>query len=117
MFKRIRDFLCLDGIQDHELSPGSDWIWLTPEERLSVQSRPEAELAMRLIEKRKREAAAKDAVRVDAERYRLLRVDSAVSKRPVVWMCNESGEADAALFGEELDAAVDAALAQAKERA
>ena len=43
MFQRIRDFFV-------------DWRWLTPQERLGIQSRTEAELAQRTIERRKQQA-------------------------------------------------------------
>jgi len=54
MFKWIREALCFDGIQDDELQPGSEWLLLTPMERLSVQSRDDAEVVQRLVEERKR---------------------------------------------------------------
>jgi len=63
LMQKVRDFLLLDGIPDEDLSPGSDWKWLSPDERLSVQSRADAEVAQLLIERRKRaEQEARDAL-------------------------------------------------------
>jgi hypothetical protein len=45
--------IVIKGIQDDELSPNSDWIWLTPIERIGIQSRQDAEIARRIIEERK----------------------------------------------------------------
>lgn len=53
MFSWLKDVFRFDGIQDHELSEGSDAIWLTPMERIAVQSRDDAEIAKKLIEERK----------------------------------------------------------------
>lgn len=50
----------------------------------------------------------------DAARYRYLRVDTP-GFRPVVWMTSISGGTTDVLDGEGLDAAIDAALAQAKD--
>ena len=58
MFKWIKEALRFDGIQDDELPPGSDWLSLTPMERLGVQSRADAEIAWRLIDERKRTSVA-----------------------------------------------------------
>ena len=57
MFEFLKNIFRFDGIQDSELSPNSDGIWLTPMERLGVQSMGDAELARKLIAERK--AAAK----------------------------------------------------------
>lgn len=46
-------FLRLDGIPDEALPPGSDWRYLTPMERLGVQSQADAEIARELIRRRK----------------------------------------------------------------
>lgn len=46
----------------------------------------------------------------DAKRYRYLRADSAKSSRPVVYMCDSAAEPNAALFGEQLDVAIDKEL-------
>ena len=54
MIDWIKKAFRFDGIQDDELPPGSDWLWLTPMERLGVQSRADAEVAYRLIDERKR---------------------------------------------------------------
>jgi hypothetical protein len=60
MFKWIKKALRFDGIQNDELPPDSDWLWLTPIERLGVQSRADAEIAWRLIDERKRTLGAKN---------------------------------------------------------
>lgn len=61
MFRSINDWfkeaMRFDGIQDYELSDGSDWIWLTPIERLGVQSQDDFDVAQRLISDRKLAAA------------------------------------------------------------
>jgi hypothetical protein len=49
----LKEAIRMDGIQDNELQPDSDWLWLTPMERLGVQSRADYELAQRLIAERK----------------------------------------------------------------
>ena len=56
MFKWLKDAFRFDGIQDNELPPNSDWVWLTPMERLGVQSQADADLARELIKKRKKSA-------------------------------------------------------------
>ena len=53
MFKWLRDGLRFDGIQDDELEPGSDFIYLTPMERLGVQTPEDFEIAKQLIAERK----------------------------------------------------------------
>ena len=50
----IFDWFRLDGIQDDELPPNSDWYYLTPLERLGVQSREDAQIARRVINERRR---------------------------------------------------------------
>jgi hypothetical protein len=56
MIRWLRECFRFDGIQDDELSPGSDWLWLTPMERLGVQSWADADIARKIIESRKRAA-------------------------------------------------------------
>ena len=51
----FRDWFRFDGIRDDEIPEDSDWQWLTPMERIGVQTRGDAEIAMRLIEERKRQ--------------------------------------------------------------
>jgi len=64
MIKFLKDCFNFDGIQDSELTPNSDWIWLTPTERLGVQCRDDAEVAYKLIEQRKKLALQSDKVRI-----------------------------------------------------
>lgn len=86
--------------------------------RLMAVCTPE-NIAALLADRDEREAklrAEVEALRADAERYRYLRVDSAMSARPVVWMCNGDAEPDQdqpPLFGNALDNAI--ALAQVKD--
>ena len=55
MTKRRSRLLRFDGIQDDEISPDSDWQYLTPLERIGVQTYEDAQIARRYIEERKNE--------------------------------------------------------------
>ena len=66
MLNWLVNALRFDGIQDDELSPGSDWIWLTPSERLGVQSQADAVIAARLIQQRK-ESQRKESQRKESQ--------------------------------------------------
>lgn len=50
----FRDWFRFDGIRDDEISPDSDWQYLTPMERIGIQCAADAELAKKLIDERKR---------------------------------------------------------------
>lgn len=54
MFKWIKDAFRFDGIQDDEIPANSDWQWLTPMERLGVQTQFDADCVKRIIDERKR---------------------------------------------------------------
>jgi hypothetical protein len=58
MLKWLKEAFRFDGIRDDELPAGSDWRWLTPMERLGVQSQKDADIARALIEDRRRRAGA-----------------------------------------------------------
>lgn len=58
-FKRLGQFILTTGIQNDELPPGHDWLWLTPAERLGVQCQQDADEARRIIEARKLAATAR----------------------------------------------------------
>jgi hypothetical protein len=53
MFKWIKYAFRFDGIQDDGLPPESDWVWLTPMERLGVQTQADVDIAKKIIEERK----------------------------------------------------------------
>jgi len=53
MFKWLKDAFRFDGIQDDEIPEDSDFQWLTPMERIGVQSRADADIASSLIRQRK----------------------------------------------------------------
>lgn len=53
----ISDAFRFDGIRDDEIPVESDSQYLTPMERIGVQSYEDAQIAKRLIEERKRAAA------------------------------------------------------------
>ena len=55
MFKWLKDAFRFDGIQDNEIPPDSDWQWLTPMERIGVQTQADADIAAGLIAERKRQ--------------------------------------------------------------
>ena len=55
MFKWLKNAFRFDGIQDDELPKGSDWIWLTPMERIGIQTQEDADLAKKIIKKRQHE--------------------------------------------------------------
>jgi hypothetical protein len=50
------DALRMDGIRDDEIPPECDAQWLTPLERLGVQTRDDAEVARHIIAQRKAQA-------------------------------------------------------------
>lgn len=54
--KILKDAFRFDGVQDNEIPPDSDWQWLTPMERLGVQTQGDADIALKIINERKREA-------------------------------------------------------------
>lgn len=49
MLKWLKDAFRFGGIQDDEIPADSDWRYLTPMERLGVQTVGDAECAQRLI--------------------------------------------------------------------
>ena len=54
MFKWITDAFRFDGIQDNEIPQDSDWLWLTPMERIGIQTQADADIAKEIISERKR---------------------------------------------------------------
>lgn len=56
LIKLLKDAFRFDGIQDNEIPQNSDWQWLTPMERLGVQTQGDADLALEIINKRKQAA-------------------------------------------------------------
>ena len=56
MFKWLKDAFRFDGIQDKEIPSDSDWHWLTPMERIGIQTQADADIAKKAILERKREA-------------------------------------------------------------
>ena len=53
MFKWLKYAFRFDGIRDDEISEDSDWQWLTPMERIGIQTRFDAECAELIIKERK----------------------------------------------------------------
>jgi hypothetical protein len=49
----LRRMFRFDGIQDDELPADSDWLWLTPLERLGIQTQADADIARQIIADRK----------------------------------------------------------------
>lgn len=58
MFRWLKNAFRFDGIQDDELPPDSDWLWLTPMERIGIQTQEDANIAKKIIEERKQAAWA-----------------------------------------------------------
>ena len=56
MFKWIKDAFRFDGIQDNEIPSDSDWHWLTPMERIGIQTQADADIAKKVIADRIRAA-------------------------------------------------------------
>lgn len=56
MFKWLKDAFRFDGIRDDEIPIDSDWHWLTPMERIGIQTQGDADIAKKLIAERKRAA-------------------------------------------------------------
>ena len=56
MFKWLKDAFRFDGIQDNEIPQDSDCQWLTPMERIGIQTQGDADIAKAIIAKRKRDA-------------------------------------------------------------
>ena len=56
MFKWIKDYFRFDGIQDNEIPKDSEWHWLTPMERIGIQTQGDADIAKAIIERRKKKA-------------------------------------------------------------
>lgn len=50
----------LDGIRDDEIPPDSDWQWLTPMERIGIQTQFDADCAKQAIDERKRKFSSLD---------------------------------------------------------
>lgn len=78
MFGWIKDAFRFDGIQDDEIPADSDWRWLTPMERIGIQTQADADIARRLIEERKAHdphgtsiasSTVEDAIREKPHRY------------------------------------------------
>ena len=53
MFKWLKNAFRFDGVRDDEIPEDSDWQWLTPMERIGIQTRFDADCAKRIIEQRK----------------------------------------------------------------
>jgi hypothetical protein len=54
MFRWLNGIFRFDGIQDNEMPADSDWQWLTPMERVGVQTQLDADCCEQIIEERKR---------------------------------------------------------------
>ena len=54
MFKWLKNAFRFDGIRDDEIPIDSDWHWLTPMERIGIQTQGDADIAKRIIAERKR---------------------------------------------------------------
>jgi len=53
MLNWLKNAFRFDGIQDDEIPSNSDWQWLTPMERIGVQTQIDADIAKQIIEERK----------------------------------------------------------------
>lgn len=63
MFKWLKDAFRFDGIRDDEIPADSDWQYLTPMERIGIQTQADADIAMNIIAERKRMKKAVDTAR------------------------------------------------------